>query len=174
MGKNTMKRWKQRLASQRMPKICRRLGERQEDAPSLTPEGASPAGTLFSALQSPELRKHTLLIFKSPSLGSHHGGRDKGYKVLGKGIMDTAVGVCRAIRDGRGPWVARGKILRRESWKRGLENKGQANLHEPTDDLRCPIRGFGSYSKFRMPPKEGQSDTPFTISRTRMETVGGR
>lgn len=88
--------------------------------------------------------------------------------------MDTAVGVCRATRDRRGSWVPRGKILRRESWKRGLENKGQAHLHEPTDDLRCPIRRFGPYSEFRMHPREGQSDTPFTISRTRMETVEGR
>lgn len=141
---------------------------------SLSPERASPSGTLFSALQSPELRKHILLIFKSPSLGSHHGGIDKEYKVLGKGIMDTAVGVWRVTRDRRGSWVPRGKILRRESWKRGLENKGQANLHEPTDDLRCPIRGLGPYSEFRMHPREGQSDTPFTISRTRMETVKGR
>lgn len=80
----------------------------------------------------------------------------------------------RAIRDGKGSWVPRGKILRIKSWKRGSENKGQANLYEPTDDLKCPIRGFGPYSKFRMPPREGQSDNPFTISRTRMETVEGR
>lgn len=67
--------------------------------------------------------------------------------------MDTAVGVCRAIRDGRDSWVPRRKILRRQSWKGGLENKGQANLHEPTDELECPFRGCGPYSKFRMSPK---------------------
>lgn len=67
--------------------------------PSLSPGRASPAGTLFSALQSPELRKQTLLIFKSPSLGSHHGGPDKGYKVLGKG---TKHGCCVSVQSNKG------------------------------------------------------------------------
>lgn len=66
-GENAMKRWKERATSQAMPKICQRLGEKQEVALSLSPERASPAGALLSALQPPELCKHMLLIFKSPT-----------------------------------------------------------------------------------------------------------
>lgn len=86
-----MKRWKQRAASQGMPKICRRLGERQEDAPLFDPRKSQPLWYLVLSPPVSRTGKHILLIFKLPSLGSHHGGLDKEYKVLGKGIMDTAV-----------------------------------------------------------------------------------
>lgn len=81
-GENAKKRWKERATSQVMPKICQRLGEKQEVALSLSPERASPAGALLSALQPPELCKHVLLIFKSPSLRSSPWWPPKRIQVL--------------------------------------------------------------------------------------------
>lgn len=66
--------------------------------------------------------------------------------------------------------LRRGSLSR--SQKRGLGDKGQATHHEPTDDLRWPIRESGLNSKFTMPPKGRQS--PFTTEAVEPAEERGR
>ena len=57
--------------SQGMPRIARnhqKLGKGHEtDSPPEPPEGTSPADTLISDLEPPELRENTFPLFKPPT-----------------------------------------------------------------------------------------------------------